>query len=204
MPYELTTLTGAILDAGALCRAARDWTGDASTEGRVLGVWRSDIGTPGRVLVLRAFDDADALARERNRALKSNDPFGTRTLGAELSMETHEVFPFLPPPREGAYGGVFEIRTYHLRPGGLPATLAGWEAALDPARDYTRHLVTNMYALDGPPRITHIWGFEGVDQRTRLRADHYASGLWPPENGPENILRASSVIAVAEPGWPIS
>src|SRR5277367_1921714 len=56
----------------------------------------------------------------------------------------------------GAHGDVYEFRTYKLKPGGLPPTLAGWEAAIAPAREYTAHLVINMYALDGPPRITHI------------------------------------------------
>jgi hypothetical protein len=36
-----------------------------------------------------------------------------------------------------------------------------------------------MYALDGPPRITHIWGFESLEQRAALRAKFYAAGLWP-------------------------
>jgi len=44
----------------------------------------------------------------------------------------------------------------------LPGTMAGWRDAIEPARAYTDHLVTNMYALDSPPRITHIWGFASV------------------------------------------
>jgi len=27
-----------------------------------------------------------------------------------------------------------------------------------------------MYALDGPPRITHIWGFSSLEERAALRA----------------------------------
>jgi hypothetical protein len=57
------------------------------------------------------------------------------------------------------------FRTYKLKPGGLPPTLAGWEAAIAPALEYTAHLVINMYALDGPPRITHIWGSSESDSR---------------------------------------
>lgn len=33
--------------------------------------------------------------------------------------------------------------------------MVGWNAAMAPAQDYTRHLVTNMCALDGAPRVTH-------------------------------------------------
>jgi NIPSNAP len=133
----------------------------------------------------------------------SSNTFNCVGIASGLSMESYASFPFLPPARPQNLGGVYEFRTYHLKPGGLPATLAGWEAAIAPAHQYTAHLVTNMYALDGPPRITHIWGFSGVDERTKLRADHYAAGLWPPKGGPQQIAQASSTIAIAEPGLPL-
>ncbi|MCJ2144695.1 NIPSNAP family protein [Methylobacterium sp. E-066] len=73
-----------------------------------------------------------------------------------LTMDSDAPFLFLPPVRIGSRDGMYEIRTYRLRPGGLAPTLAAWEAAIAPARAYTAHLVTNLYALDGAPRITHI------------------------------------------------
>ena len=100
-------------------------------------------------------------------------------------------------------GGIYEFRTYHLKPGGLPPTLAGWEKAIKPAREYTSHLVINMYALDGPPRITHIWGFESLEQRAALRAKFYAAGLWPPSGGPKQIVEATSTIALSEDSSPL-
>ena len=168
------------------------------------GVWRSDIGPVAQLIVLRAFDDAAALWVERERALMSEDPFGSVTSGANLRMESYVSFPFLPPVMPRDYGGVFEFRTYHLVPGGLPGTIAGWRDAFGPAARYTNHLVVNMYALDGEPRITHIWGFRSVEERNTIRAEQYAAGLWPPRGGPERIARAASTIALSEPGLPIA
>jgi hypothetical protein len=56
----------------------------------------------------------------------------------------------------------------------------------------------NMYALDGPPRITHIWGFESLAQRASLRSNAFSAGVWPPKGGPDNVLEAISVIAMPE------
>jgi hypothetical protein len=56
----------------------------------------------------------------------------------------------------------------------------------------------NMYALDGPPRVTHVWGFDGLAQRASLRTAAYSAGVWPPKGGPENIIEATSVIALLE------
>jgi hypothetical protein len=122
----------------------------------------------------------------------------------EISQESYQGFEFLPPVIPGVYGGVYEIRTYFLKPGGLPATLKGWEAAIEPAHDYTDHLVCNMYALDGEPRVTHIWGFANIQQRVELRERHYAAKLWPPEGGPEQIRHAVSSIALSNEGSPLS
>jgi len=63
--------------------------------------------------------------------------------------------------------------------------------------------VVNLYALDGLPRITHIWGVSSLEQRAELQARHYAAGLWPPKGGPEQIARATSTICIPEPYLPL-
>ena len=204
MFYELTTLSFPLLAVGDVAGGARAWTSDPMAAGSLLGCWRTEIGTLGRLLVLRGFDTREALAAERERALASDTPFNAGSAVALLSMESYAPFPFLPPVRTGARGPAYEFRTYRLKPGGLPPTLAGWQAAIGPAREYTDRLVTNMYALDGPPRITHIWGFTDLGQRSALRAAAYASGVWPPRGGPDQILEATSTIAVPETGSPLS
>jgi hypothetical protein len=60
-----------------------------------------------------------------------------------------------------------------------------------------------MYALDGAPRITHIWGFHSLEERAALRAKFYAAGLWPPQGGPQQILEATSTIAIPEDDSPL-
>ena len=203
MRYELTTLSCSPLGMGDASERARAWIADA-VAGRLLGIWHSDIGTIGQLIVLREFDTDGDLASERERALMSEDPFGSASGGTPITMESFAPFPFLPPVKGRNYGGTFEFRTYYQKPGGLPGTMAGWRDAIEPARAYTDHLVVNMYALDGEPRITHIWGFDSVAQRDKLRGEHYAAGLWPPRGGPERIARATSTIARSEPGLPIA
>ncbi len=196
--YELTTLAFPLLSAPEVAKAARDWVSMPDAVGTLLGCWRTEIGPLGRMLILRRFDDASALQRERQRALSSANPFNAGGMITALEMDSYMPFPFLPPAQSDALDAVYEFRTYKLKPGGLPPTLDGWEAAIDPARDYTAHLMINMYALDGPPRITHVWGFDSLAQRTALRAAAYSAGIWPPKGGPENILEAMSVIALPE------
>jgi NIPSNAP len=196
MLYEVITVSSPPLEQTAVSSAARDWVRDG--EGRLLGAWRTEIGELFQIKLLLAFETTDALEREHLRALMSTQPFGIDDPSGQLSMERYARFPFLPDIEPLRLGQFYEFRTYYLKPGGLPATLVGWKQAIDPAHDYTRHLVVNMYALDGPPRITHIWGFSSLEERAALRARHYAEGLWPPEGGPQQIARATSTICIPE------
>ena len=196
--YELTSLACPMLGTSDVAKAARDWVTASDATGTLLGCWRTEFGTLGRLLILRSFETRDALDQERRRALLSANPFNAARLISALEMDSYQRFPFLPPLRPGVYGDVYEFRTYKLKPGGLPPTLAGWEAAITPAQHYTAHLMINMYALDGPPRITHIWGFESLAQRASLRSTAFATGVWPPKGGPDNVREAVSVIALPE------
>ena len=195
--YELATLSCSLLSFSRVSEGVRAFVSEPDAKGELLGCWRTDIGTLGRMLVLRGFQTPEDLAAERRRALFSANPFNAGNVISALEMDSYAPFPFLPPVKPGAYGKIYEFRTYKLIPGGLPPTLAGWEAAM-PAREPMSHLVINMYALDGAPRITHIWPYAGVDERFAIRAKSYADGIWPPKGGPEHILEATSTIALPE------
>jgi len=204
MLYELTTLSCPLLAVGRASEGVYDWVNDAGAKGELFGCWRTEIGTLGRLIVLRGFEAPEDMTAERRRALLSANPFNAGSVVTALEMDSYAPFSFLPPIRTGDRGGVYEFRTYHLKPGGLPPTLAGWEAAIASARQYTAHLVANMYALDGAPRITHIWGFTSLEERTELRSRAYEAGVWPPKGGPEQIAEATSTIALPQGPSPLA
>ena len=203
MLYELTTLSCPLLSLAEASKGAHAWISDTAAAGSFLGCWRTELGTLGQVLVLRGFERPEELTVERRRALLHTDPFNAGSVVTALSMESFAPFPFLPPVEPRAGGPVYEFRTYRLKPGGLPPTLDGWEKAIGPAREYTAHLIINMYSLDGPLRIIHIWSFASLEQRASLRAKFYAAGLWPPQGGPDQILGATSTIALPEGHSPL-
>ena len=70
-----------------------------------------------------------------------------------MDFDSYAPFPFLPSVKPGKYGAVYEIRTYKLKHGGVPNTIAAWRPP-SPERIKLSPLVIAMYALDGPPRFT--------------------------------------------------
>lgn len=196
MLYELTRLALKLYTVPKALPALEDYTTGVLARGRLLGCWETEHGViVGRVLLLREFADAETMAAERQRILTSPDPYGVGEHLESFTVESYAPFPFVPAVQPGRYGDVYEFRTYELKIGGLVPTMAGWEAAL-PERTKLFPLTTVMYGLDGVPRISHIWPFPSLDQRLAIRRESFERGIWPPENGPENIAHATSTIAI--------
>lgn len=197
MLYELATLSLKWNTVAAALPRLQDYTDSPATAGSLLGCWETEHGVIiTRLVVLRCFENAAALDDERERLFRSANPFGIGEFLESFTAETYRQFPFLDQPiRPGNYGSVYEIRTYHLKIGGLEPTMAGWAKAA-PERVKLFPLTTVMYALDGRPRITHIWPFPSLNDRLAIRRTAVETGIWPPPNGPENIAHATSTIAM--------
>jgi hypothetical protein len=196
MLSEFTQLALKLYTVPKALSALEEYTTGAGARGKLLGCWETEHGEiVGRVLLLREFEDADAIADERQRILTSENPFGIGEYLESFTVNSYAPFPFVPDVQTGQYGAVYEFRTYELKVGGLAPTMAGWEAAL-PERTKLFPLTTAMYGLDGVPRITHIWPFPSLDERLAIRRESYERGIWPPGNGPENIAHATSSIGI--------
>lgn len=184
MRYEIATLTVKLGKAASVVAGIDAYVKAPEAKGTLLGCWTSEIGALNEIFVLRGFSDDSELQVERRRALDTTNPFGAGDDIARLQFDSYAPFPFLPPVKPAKLGKVYEIRTYKLKHGGVPATIAAWEAAV-PERVKLSPLVIAMHALDGPPRFTHIWPFASLDARASVRADSVAKGIWPPKGGPE-------------------
>ncbi|MCW2085732.1 UNVERIFIED_ORG: hypothetical protein M2193_007907 [Bradyrhizobium japonicum] len=196
MLYEIATLTVKLGTAAKAVAGIGDYVGAPEAKGTLLGCWANEIGELNQLLVLRSFGDHEAYRGERERALRTANPFNAGEAIAQMSFDTYVPFPFLPPVVPGKYGSVYEIRTYRLKHGGVPPTIAAWEAA-KPERGKLSPLSIAMYALDGPPRFTHIWPFASLDARAAVRAESVARGVWPPKGGPDWLTgEMRSIIAL--------
>ena len=192
--YEFATLsiqTGTA--AKALAGIERFLDSNASAA-ELFAVWTAEIGTLNRIQIVRGFGTSDALHAERQRMLESGDLFGASEYVTGLSLDTYAPFPFFATLPTGAFGAIYEVREYHIRPAGLGPVLAAWEAAIGP-RQKLSPLLLAAYALDGAaPRMVHICPYPGVDERTRIRGEAVGAGIWPPKGAPDWLTTMHSTI----------
>lgn len=180
--YELATLDTVIFGAGKAAPGIEEWV--KSGGGRLCGAWSTDIGMLNRVFILRGFDSLADMISERERALRSENPFNCTELLTALNMESYRALDFLPPVEPGNFGPVYEFRTYRTKINGIAPTMEKWRIAL-PDREAYSKLTIAMYGLDGAPRLTQIWPYASLATRSDARAKSVADGKWPPKGGPD-------------------
>ncbi|MCZ4093293.1 NIPSNAP family protein [Sinorhizobium psoraleae] len=179
--YELATLDTVVFGAGKAAPGIEKWI--AEGRGHLCGAWGTDVGALNRVYLLRSFDEAAEMLAERERALRSDNPFGCVEHLVKLSMDSYRGADFRPHCRSGNLGPIYEFRTYRPKMGALEQLLAAWKEAVPPREEYSPMAVA-MYSLDGSLRWTQIWPYGSLAARSEARAKSVAEGKWPPKGGP--------------------
>lgn len=180
--YDLTTLELGFTDVAAAASTIRSYVRQTATGGTLVACLQSEIGPLNQLVLLRAFPTADALADDRQRIRRDANPFGCADRLTGLRAETFAMFPGFPAPPAGEFGPIYELRTYGVKPGRLDGLMTQWAQARAERAEHSAFLLA-MYSLDGPLRITHLWGYPGLEERKRAREQAARSGTWPPPAG---------------------
>jgi hypothetical protein len=184
--YELATLDHKIGGAPQAATDIKAWCEDGGAKGRLLGLWGTDVGRLNTVLVLRGFTSPEELHAERQRAQMNAAPFNGGSWLTSMSLDTYKPLSWLPPVEPGAHGPAYEVRSYAVRPHGLPPLIEAWRNQL-PGRMELSKLLVAMHTVDGPTRFTHIWPYASPNDRASIRATAVKGGGWPPKGGLENL-----------------
>ncbi|HTS23995.1 MAG TPA: NIPSNAP family protein [Casimicrobiaceae bacterium] len=194
--YEVATLSIQTGTAGKALAGIERYLAANAGRAKLFAVWTAEIGALNRVQVLRGFESSDALDAERARMLESGDLFGATDILTDLALDTYAPFPFFAPLAPGAFGAIYEVRIYRIKPAGLRPVLDAWKEAIA-ARQKLSPILLAAYALNGStPRMIHICPYSGVDERTRIRANAVSAGIWPPKGGPDWLGSMESTVFV--------
>ncbi len=158
--------------------------------------------------VIHIWPYADAGDRERTRARSVADArYGWPPKVAHLQQHMRsEIFtpaPFSPEFPGGEKGPVFEWREYMVIPGALPELYENWAKAL-PARLEMSELVMAMHTDAGDlNKFVHIWAYESLEHRAKVRGEAVERGIWPPSGPRETLQSQATKIVLAAPFSPL-
>jgi hypothetical protein len=203
MLYDLTTLTVRPGTTPAALPRLHEWLNANYSPGELLACWYTELGALNRILLMRSYSDPTTIGDERDRIARSTNPFGIADFMTGAESDTYASLPFMPRIKAGAFGPVFEVRTYTLKPDGLAKTIALWEAAV-PNRIKLSPLLGALYGISGvTPRFVHIWPYGSLDARQSIRGEAVKAGVWPPPGGPDQLVSQQADVYFAAPCSPI-
>ena len=94
---------------------------------------------------------------------------------------------------------IYEVRTYTLKPGSVPQFEENFANAL-PHREKYSKLAAFWHTEVGPlNQVIHVWPYESLDERARIRAEAVKDPHWPPPNDPDMYVNMESEIFIPAP-----
>src|SRR5438067_6942717 len=201
--YDVTILSIRPASTPKSLSLLTDWITANKGRGEFLACWYTEIGALNRVLLIRGYADEASLGADRTALVAREDCYGIGDLLTGVESDTYVPFPFIDPIQPGAYGPVYEVRTYLLKPGGLAGTIEAWRKSV-PERMKLSRVTTAMYLVTGAtPRFVHIWPYASLEERQRIRKEAVEKKIWPPPGGPDRLATQQTDIYLPAPFSPL-
>ena len=145
--------------------------------------WHTDFGPLNQVVHIWPYEDLKH--RQEVRQAMATDPDLQRMRGTDLVVgQESEIYipaPFMRPMGgDQALGSFYEMRTYTFLPGVMSQLVESWTEAI-PFREEYSPLAAGMYSeLGGLNKWCHIWPYNSLEERNRIREESRQGGHWPP------------------------
>ena len=144
-------------------------------------LWHTEMGPLNQVIHVWPYEDLNERNRIRAEAVKSGKwPPQTAHLVLQQEAEIVTPAPFMQRLEPATLGNFYEMRIYTYQVGSMPEVIRLWSEAV-PDRIKISPLAACWYSELGTlNRWTHIWPYQDLNERMRLRAEGMKLPSWPP------------------------
>ena len=142
--------------------------------------FHTDIGPLNQVIHIWPYDDEDHREECRGTSVEGWPPPNG---GNILNMHSQIWNPadFMTPMGDRELGGIYEMRIYTYQEGSKDEVLSRWSNAISHREEYSP-LAAGMHSdlEDGTFQWMHVWPYEDLGARGRVRAEASENPNWPP------------------------
>ena len=204
MLYEVRTYTFAAGDLPEFQRGFGEALPQRTKYSPLGAFWRTELGGLNQAIHVWPYEDL--AQREWVRAAASKDPGWPPKHSAtmvDLSAEICVGAPFMRDLGEvRELGNVYEMRTYTYRPGTMSKVLDIWGDAIVHREKYSPLGACWYTEIGALNRFTHIWPYESLNERARVRAEAMKDPHWPPPTR-EFLVSQETKILIPAPFSPL-
>ena len=167
--------------------------------------WHTEVGPLNRVIHVWPYKDFEERTRVRAESQKLQGwPPNTREFVVEQQSEVFLPAPLSPKLEPRKLGGLYEIRLYTLKPGGVPGLIDRWSTAIAERVKLSPLAFAGHSEFGGLNRWCHIWAYKDAAERFAVREKARKDGIWPPRGGqPGQTLVQENMLVVASAFSPL-
>lgn len=164
---------------------------------KLAGYWTTEIGELNQVVHLWEYENFDHRTRVR-AALAKDKAWNTKYVSRSRPMLQHQesmvlvpadFWPFTPP----SGNGIYELRSYRLQAGKVPEWLEYFKTGLQARVKYSKPVGVWSSELGELNRVVHLWPYESLEHRARVRKAFMADPLWK-----ETVAKLQPLMQVME------
>ena len=147
------------------------------------GFWHTEFGPLNQVVHIWPYENLQH--RQDVRDAMAQDP-DLRAIGGSNVILQQESEIYIPAPfmrplgGDQALGNIYEMRSYTFLPGAMPGLIESWGKAMPKREEYSPLAAGMSTELGGLNKWVHIWPYESMADRDRIRAETREAGVWPP------------------------
>jgi hypothetical protein len=160
--------------------------------------WHTEVGPLNQVIHVWPYETLQQRAEIRAQA--AQDPHWPPLVLDLIENMEAEIFlpaPFMQPLGNRRLGNVYEMRTYMYQPGSMPEVLARWATAI-PGRVQLSPLAACWYSeVGGLNKFVHIWPYQDLEDRTRIRTASQKLSQWPPQTREFLVSQSNKILIPA-------
>ncbi len=167
--------------------------------------WTTDVGPLNQIIHVWCYEDTATRDKIRAQSQKLEGwPPDIHEFVVDQETKIMIPAPFSPPLEPRQLGNCYEIRTYTYKPRSIPHVLEAWGAQIG-ERTKLSPLVGAFYSEIGAlNQYVHIWAYKDAGERSRIRAEAVAKGIWPPKSKVADILvKQSNALCIPAPFSPL-
>ena len=144
--------------------------------------WHTEFGPLNQVIHVWPYEDLKQRTEVREAAIDSSGKWPPKTQGLVLRQEAEIVVP-APFMREMGHqhlGDIYEMRIYTYQPGTIPEVIKRWSEVIDYREEHSPLAACWYTELGSLNRWIHVWPYDDIAHRNKVRAAALEGGHWPP------------------------
>ena len=162
---------------------------------QLFGFWYTEAGPLNQVVHIWPYEDLNQRSDIRAKVTEKGIwPPNNSEFVVNMQSEIFIPAPFMENRGTAKLGPIYEMRIYTYGPGDIEGVIEKWSEHIGERVKYSPLVGAWHSDLGGLNTWVHMWAYESFEQRSQVRAETRAKGVWPPPGGIAPLKQENKIL----------